>query len=219
MADGEISMNAKKRDELSKGQLNQLRRDGFIPCVLYGHKVKPTSLVVELKEFISALKQSNIINITLDKKNDATKVLIKEIQYDYLSTSIIHADFQQIKAGEKISVEIPIELTGEPEGIHHGGRLDQVLHQMKIESLPKHLPDKLIVDVSSLNLDESLSIADIIFPAGVKAVNLDAGTVVAAVVPIKMTDEETDKEVVASTEGSSQEPEVIAKGKKEEEED
>ncbi len=219
MADGEICMNATKRDELSKGQLNQLRRDGFIPCILYGHKVRPISLVVELKEFISALGKSNIINIALDKKGDATKVLIKEIQYDFLSTNIIHADFQQIKAGEKISVEIPIELTGEPEGIHHGGRLDQVLHQLKIESLPKHLPDKLIVDVSALKLDESLSIADIIFPEGVKAVNLDAGTVVAAVVPVKMTEEGAEEEVVTSAEDSSQEPEVIAKGKKEEGED
>ncbi len=214
MSYGEITMNAKTRDHLSKGQLNQLRRDGCIPCVLYGHKVKPLSLVVDLKEFISALEQSNIINISLDKKNDVKKVLIKEIQYNHLSTSIIHADFQQIKAGEKLSVEIPIELTGEPDAIHHGARLNHVLHVLKVESLPKHFPDKLLVDVSELNLDESLTIADISFPEGVKAVNIDAGTVVAAVVPVRGADEESDDD-----ESSQEEPEVIAKGKKEEEED
>ncbi len=216
MASAQLS--ATPRDGTGKGSARSLRAQGQIPAVIYGHGRAPQSLAIdnrELEKLLSKISaESTVIELSMDGKSART--LIREIQRHPFKRQILHVDFQELVAGEKVTVRIPIVLTGVPEGVRvDGGILDQVMREVEIEVDPANIPNHVDVDVNPLRIGDSVHVRDIALPEGVELVGEADSTVCVVSAPRAVV------ETVAATEEVevAAEPEVIGKVKKDEEEE
>jgi large subunit ribosomal protein L25 len=216
MASAQLS--ATPRDGTGKGSARSLRAQGKIPAVIYGHGREPQSLAIETRELEKLLSkisaESTVIELSMDGKSART--LIREIQRHPFKRQILHVDFQELVAGEKVTVRIPIVLMGVPEGVRQdGGILDQVMRELEIEVDPANIPNHVEVDVNPLRIGDSVHVSDITLPDGVELVGEPDSTVCVVSAPRAVV------ETVAPTEEAEvvAEPEVIGKAKKEEEEE
>lgn len=164
----------------------RLLRSGRIPAVVYG-KEAPLHISVDARTFNNNRRgygESTLI--TLDVKGEKThEVFVKTYQEDLLRNVIHHIDFYEVTRGQAVRTHVRIELIGTPAGVREGGVLDQVIHEVEIECLPKDLPEMLTLDVSSLGMNESLKLADIKLSEGVK-INDVLDATVATVKPVKV---------------------------------
>ncbi|MFN2603781.1 MAG: 50S ribosomal protein L25/general stress protein Ctc [Gemmatimonadaceae bacterium] len=216
MASAQLS--ATPRDGAGKGSARSLRAQGKIPAVIYGHGREPQSLAIETRELEKLLSkisaESTVIELSMDGKSART--LIREIQRHPFKRQILHVDFQELVAGEKVTVRIPIVLMGVPEGVRQdGGILDQVMRELEIEVDPANIPNHVEVDVNPLRIGDSVHVNEIPLPEGVELVGEADSTVCVVSAPRAVV------ETVAPTEEAEvvAEPEVIGKAKKEEEEE
>jgi large subunit ribosomal protein L25 len=160
------------RKTTGKGAARQLRREGKIPAVLYGRKTEPIMLAVETARLDRLLRQgageSSLIDVQVqdENKSDRHTVILKELQVDPVKQSFRHADFHEIAMDEEITLEIPIELTGTPAGIEQGGVLENIRRYLSISCLPDKLVDKISVDVSGMDIGDTLHVKDIALPPG-----------------------------------------------------
>ncbi len=210
-----FEINAVKRTVIGK-QVGVLRRAGKLPGVVYGHKMDPVAITMELKEATRVLNKatsSSIIVINLEGKEVST--LIREKQMDYLKNLIIHADFQAVSLTEKIRAEVAIEFTGiAPAVKDFSGIVVEGVNKIDVEALPQNLPERFIIDISVLKeIGDSLFVRDIQIPQGVEVLTPVDEMIVLVTAPAAEEVSET-----ALEEGAA-EPEVIEKGKKEEDED
>ena len=163
----------------------RLLRSGRIPAVVYG-KGEPLHISVDARTFNYNRKgygESTLI--TLDVKGEKShEVFVKTYQEDLLRNVIHHIDFYEITRGQAVRTHVRIELEGTPAGVREGGVLDQVIHEVEIECLPKDLPEVLKLDVSSLAMNESLKLADVKHAEGIK-IHGDLEATVATVKPVK----------------------------------
>ena len=208
------SLNATVRTDTGKGAARKIRQAGDIPCVIYGHGREPQSLTINARETERLLQRistsSTVIELSLDGK--VARTLIREVQKHPFKKQIMHIDFQELVAGETISVRCPIVYVGTPEGVRlEGGVLDQIMHELHIEVDPSSIPGHIDVDVSTLKMGKSLHVSDLTMPAGVKVMD-DPGSTVCVVAAPKVAVE--DQPVAA--EGAA-EPELIRKPKPEDE--
>ena len=216
MASAQLS--ATPRDGTGKGSARSLRAQGQIPAVIYGHGRAPQSLAIdnrELEKLLSKISaESTVIELSMDGKSART--LIREIQRHPFKRQILHVDFQELVAGEKVTVRIPIVLNGIPEGVRvDGGILDQTMRELEIEVDPANIPNRVDVDVNALRIGDSVHVRDIALPEGVTLVGEADSTVCVVSAPRAVV------ETVVATEEveAAPEPEVIGKAKKEEEEE
>jgi large subunit ribosomal protein L25 len=211
----EILLSAQPRQVIGK-QVNALRRSGIVPAVVYGsHLDKPLTLQVEeklLKQIVGKAGHNRLIKLTLDGGSPRL-VLAREVQRNSISGRIVHVDFQEVSMTEKISTEVPLVLTGISPAVTRGeGLLIHGIDTVMIRVLPTELIDSIQVDVSILNeLNQSLFVADLKVGEQIEILT-PREEMVAKVVPVK--EEVIAEEVPAAV----AEPEVIGKGKKEEEE-
>jgi large subunit ribosomal protein L25 len=160
------------RKTTGKGAARKLRREGRIPAVLYGRKTEPIMLAVDSVKLERLLRQgageSSLIDVQVQGENKADQytVILKELQVDPVKQFFRHADFHEIAMDEEITLEIPIELTGTPEGVEEGGILENIRRYLTVSCLPDKLVDKLSVDVSDMGIGDSLHIKDIPLPPG-----------------------------------------------------
>ncbi len=216
MASAQLS--ATPRDGTGKGSARSLRAQGKIPAVVYGHGREPQSLAIETRELEKLLSkisaESTVIELSMDGKSART--LIREIQRHPFKRQILHVDFQELVAGEKVTVRIPIVLMGIPEGVRQdGGILDQTMRELEIEVDPANIPNHVELDVNPLRIGDSVHVSDIPLPEGVELVGEADSTVCVVSAPravVETVAPPEEAEVVA-------EPEVIGKAKKEEEEE
>ena len=217
------SLTAKARAERGTGVARKLRQSGNIPAVIYGHGREPQSLAINTREVEKLLGQfsagSTIIELSVD--GAVSKTLIREIQRHPVNRSIVHIDFQQLVAGEKITVAIPLRFTGTADGVRNsGGILEETMHQVHLRVDPSSIPDHIDVDVTPLTIGHSYHVSDLVLPAGVTILD-DAGATVCVCTAPKAVIEETP--AVAAVEGAEAaapaEPELIRKPKAEEEEE
>ena len=213
MASAQLS--AIPRDGTGKGSARSLRAQGKIPGVIYGHGRDPQPLAIdnrELEKLLSKISaESTVIELSLDGKSART--LIREIQRHPFKRQILHVDFQELVAGEKVTVRIPIVLTGVPEGVRQdGGILDQTMRELEIEVDPANIPNHVEVDVNPLRIGDSVHVRDIALPEGVELIGEADSSVCVVSAPRAVV------ETVAPTEEVevAPEPEVIGKAKKEE---
>jgi large subunit ribosomal protein L25 len=216
MASAQLS--AKPRDGTGKGSARTLRAQGQIPAIIYGHGRDPQPLAIDTRELEKLLSrisaESTVIELSLDGKSART--LIREIQRHPFKRQILHVDFQELVAGEKVTVRLPIVLTGIPDGVRQdGGILDQTLRELEVEVDPANIPNHVEVDVTSLGIGDSIHVADIKLPEGVEFVGDEDASVCVVSAPRAVV------ETVAATEepATTLEPEVIGKAKKEGEEE
>lgn len=206
-------LSAMKRDKSGKGAARALRREGRVPAVVYGSGREPQALSVSTRELDRLLSHisaaSTVIELELDGRTQRT--LIREIQRHPFKRFYLHVDFQELVAGERIAVKVPVILHGTPEGVRvGGGMLDQVLHEVNIEADPASIPTNFDVDVSGLAIAGAIHIYDLVMPAGVTALD-DTELAIATVKPPRVS-EDTETE-----EAGGPEPELIRKAKDDDE--
>ena len=214
-----IPLSASRRETLGKGGARKARSAGQIPGVLYGHGEDPIAVAVSAREFDVALRQHKggnpIVNLAVASSGEFT-ALIRDVQYDPLSRAILHLDFQHISLTEQIEVKVAVKLTGLAIGVKDGGGiLETILRELDVRCLPTQIPASIEVDVTALNVGDSVHVRDLVVP-NVTVLN-DPDTTIATVVPPTVMEEKAPEEAAAEAAAGTTEPEVIAKGKKEEE--
>jgi large subunit ribosomal protein L25 len=216
-----VSLNADARDTKGKGAARTLRSQGQVPAVIYGHGRDPQPLALNARDLDKMLShiqaESTVIEVTVG--GQTAKTLIREIQRHPIKRQILHVDFQALVAGEKVTVSIPIVLVGTPEGVRlEGGVLDQTLREIEIEVDPSSIPDHVEYDVTNMVIGDSVHISDLKVPEGVEVLD-DPETSVAVLAAPRAVIEETTAvaEPVEGEAGAVAEPEVIGRGKEDEE--
>jgi large subunit ribosomal protein L25 len=212
-------LSASPRNTVGKGAARTLRSAGQIPAVIYGHAREPLSLAIPTREFEKLLErvsaESTVIELNLD--GGVARTLIREIQRHPYKKQILHIDFQELVAGEKVTVNVPIVLVGTPEGVRlSGGILSQVMSELSVRVDPVNIPRRVEADVSNVAIGHSLHVSDLKVPEGVE-IEDDADATVAVVSAPKVETEPTPG-VVEGVEAAA-EPELIRKTKDEGEEE
>jgi len=208
-----VPFSASKRSTTGKGVARKLRAAGKVPAVIYGHAREAQSLELEHHALQLLLEkhpyQSTVI--ALDIEGTTSNTLIREIQRHPFKKQIVHVDFQELVAGEKVTVPVPLQFTGTPEGVRHGGgMLDQVLHELEVSCDPSNIPHHIVVDVTPLTIGHSIHAGEIALPSGV-TLETDADATVCVCAPPKVEAE------AAPAEAAVAEPEVIRKAKADDE--
>ena len=210
-----VSITAEPRTAAGKGAARKARARRQVPAVIYGHGRDTQPLAIDAQSLEQALTgiepASTVIQLTVAGK--AVKTLIREIQRHAIRPDIIHVDFYEIHADEKVKLKVPVHLVGTPDGVRNaGGVLDQVTREVEIEVLPDHIPEHVELDVTSLTIGHSLHVRDLSIPNAV--ILEDADLTIATVVPPRA------EEVAApAAEGVAEvaEPELIRKPREDEE--
>ena len=212
------TLSASPRTAVGKGVARSLRAAGQVPGIIYGHAREAQPVAVntrdleKLLEHISA--ESTVVEVSLDGRTSRT--LIREIQRHPFKRQILHIDFQELVAGEKVTVSVPIVLVGIPDVTRtEGGILDQTMRELEIEVDPAHMPSRIEVDVSNLAIGHSVHVSDLPVPPGVEVLDDPEQTVVVMSAP--RVEEEPAPAAEVAVEPAP-EPELIRKTKEEEEE-
>jgi large subunit ribosomal protein L25 len=207
-------LNVKIRDGKGSSSARRTRLKDQIPAVLYHSGLDAISLSVDKKELYKALKTGQVIfEVTVKDKNQF--VLVKDVQYHPVYDNIMHIDFQKVKEDEKISLEVPLKVTGEAEGVQAGGILVQIVNAITVKCKPTTIPDALIIDVTDLELNSSLFVKDIQLAADVEIITAEDLAVVSVQEPKKEEEivEEIVEEMLEGEEGIEAEGEESAGGK------
>ena len=207
-------LNVKIRDGKGSSSARRTRLKDQIPAVLYHSGLDAISLSVDKKELYKALKTGQVIfEVTVKDENQF--VLVKDIQYHPVYDNIMHIDFQKVKEDEKISLEVPLRVIGEAEGVQAGGILVQIVNTITVKCKPTTIPDALIIDVTDLELNSSLFVKDIQLAADVEIITAEDLAVVSVQEPKKEEEivEEIVEEMLEGEEGIEAEGEESAGGK------
>ncbi|MHB9154108.1 MAG: 50S ribosomal protein L25 [Endomicrobiales bacterium] len=216
----EVNLEVETREISTKHRLKELRASGKVPAVFYGHTEKAVSLAVGAKNLDEAIRAggSNVL-ISLKVGNDTKTAIVKEIQRDVISQSPIHVDFQAVSLKEKIEVSVPLHIVGIAPGVKlSGGVLEHILREMRVRCLPTDIPHAVNVDVSSLEINHSLAVRDLPVLEGVEYLADPSSIIVNIVAPTVLEEAPAPGTEAAAAGTAAAEPEVISKGKKEEEE-
>jgi large subunit ribosomal protein L25 len=209
------SLSAASRADTGKGVARTLRRDGNVPGVIYGHKRDPQPVSVSARELGRLLDHINaettVIELAIDGK--ASRTLIREIQRHPIQRNVLHIDFQELVAGEKVIVNVPIVLVGTPVGVRlSAGIMSQTLNELSCRCDPADIPNRVDVDVTDVAVGHSLHVSDLTIPAGVEVLTSPEETVMIIAAP-------KEEKAAVVEEPTSAEPEVIRKAKADEEAD
>lgn len=208
-------LSATPRKSSGKGPARTLRSAGQIPGVVYGHARDPQPLTLDTREFEKLLShiaaESTVIELSLG--GHTTKTLIREIQRHPFKRQILHVDFQELVAGEKVTVNIPILLIGVPDGVRtSGGVLDQTLRELSIHVDPSAIPDHIEVDVTGLIIGHSIHVSELKLAEGIEVMTEAEASVCVVAAPRAVVEETA---AAAEPAEGGAEPEVIGRGKEE----
>jgi large subunit ribosomal protein L25 len=209
-------LSAELRSNTGKGVARKLRAAGQVPGIVYGHGREPQALAVnarDLDKLLSGIAAgSTVIELTLAKAT--TKTLIREIQRHPFKKQILHVDFMELVAGEKVIVDIPLVFIGIPEGVRlSGALLEQIVHSIEVNVDPSNIPNHIDVDVTHLAMGHSLHVRDLKLPEGLEVLTDEDTTICAVIAPRAVVEEKPEEEV----EAGAAEPELIRKTKEDEE--
>ena len=193
-------LTARIRKSKGKGAAKKLRKMAQIPAVFYGPKTEPVMLAVDYPELERLLKQGSSDNVILDLQvqsdqgTETRKAMLKDLLIDPIKDIYLHADFYEISMDKEITVDVPIRLVNSPVGVTEGGILQHIKRELKISCLPGKMIDVLEMDVSGLDIGDSLHVEDIKLPEGI--LSLDDGDLTIATVAAPTVAEEAEKEVI-----------------------
>ncbi len=208
-----MQLDAEARTETGKGPARRLRSVGRLPAIFYGPETEPIMLSVDYLQLKRMLKGKSSETVVLDLRIDSDgereskKVMIKEVQRDPVTRDYLHVDFYEIAMGKELEVEIPIHLINIPVGVSNGGILEHTRRELRVSCLPEDMVDKIEMDVSGLDIGQSIHIRDVSLPPGLKLiddVSLTIATVVAPTTIAEVEEEaaEPEKEETVSEEES-----------------
>jgi large subunit ribosomal protein L25 len=207
------NLGARVREERGKSAMRKLRADGRIPAVLYGHGEDTHAISLDAHELEILFSRISVENTLITLKVDGLKgksgdlrALVREVQKHPAQGRLLHVDFYQIHAGEKVSVNAPIRLVGTAAGTRSGGLVSQTVDSVTVRCLPDAIPDLIEVDVTSLEIGDSVHVRDLVLPAGVEAEEDGDVTICSVGLPQAGI---VDVPAVAAVEVPTGEPEVI----------
>ncbi len=215
-----IQLLAEIREKSGKEESKKLRKNGYVPGILYSPRDKNNLLLKipekELFHFLSDKKHAHgIINLKIkadDEKEVTRLAVIKDFQYNSLQRKINHFDFYGVTMKEKVTLDVPLILEGEPKGVKEGGILDISLREVSIECLPADAPQALTVDISKMDFNDVITLEDVVLPKDVKLLTDINRTVASVIAPSKMEEageeaEEAAEEKAEDVEEKKQEKE------------
>ena len=223
MADN-VELKVERRSESGKELAKRLRGQELLPAVVYGEAAAAVPCTVDRKRLEDVLHEHgrNVILSLVGAGDGPENTLIKEIQHHPLHGDILHVDFQRISLSRRIVVDVPLDSVGIPEGVRtDGGILEHMLHSIELECLPTEIPQKIEVDVTPLTIGDTIHVADVAVPEGVRVVTDNDRSVFVVVPPtvVKADVEEEEEGIeLEEEEEELQEPEVIERGKRDDEE-
>ena len=213
-------VKATQRTDVGKGKVGRLRRSGTLPAVMYGHGEPSLMLAMSTHDFDRLLNEirghSPIVDVEVDGQ-PAQKCVIKTLQRNPMTGGLLHVDFQKVHADEKITMNVPVIVSGAAEGVKQGGMLDHVLRQVPVRATIDTIPEHFDIDVTSLKIGHSIHISDLGRADLEFALPLDS-PIVTVLIPRKLTEAPTAAEAAAAAEAGPAEPEVITEKKPTEEE-
>ena len=194
-----INLKVTVRKTTGNGAARELRREGMIPAILYGSKAEPLMLSVTTKALETILKTSNIGQVLLnlliqDGKQKSRTAMIKELQAQPVSGSLLHVDFYEVAMDQKIKISIPVVTTGQAEGVEEGGVLQLVRHEVEIFCFPNNIPESLEVDVTGMNIGDSKHIDEVSIDESFELVDEANFTIVTVLSPKAEEEEEVEEE-------------------------
>jgi large subunit ribosomal protein L25 len=213
-----VPLKAYPRTQLRRGGVKKLRDTGRVPAVIYGRQAKPQNLEINAKEIGELIHHSASENLLVDLsvENDARAkrlALVQEIQHHPLDGKVLHVDLHEVAENEKVIIQVPVETVGEAAGVKNsGGVLEHVLFKLRVRSLPKDLPEQIIIDVSHLELGKAVHVGEVKAPAGVEILGDKSMPVVTVALP---RTEEEEAAATATTEAVSAGDVEMLKEKKE----
>src|ERR1700730_181208 len=168
----QVKLKAEKRAEIGRAAARKLKARGIVPAIIYGGKEKPQPLQLSIRDINAMLSHASGENILVELEIDGEKsnrtALVQEVQHSPVGGDVLHVDFHAISMDEKIQADVPLEPLGLANGVKNfGGLLEQNLRVLAIECLPRDLPDRITVDISALNIGDSIHVRDIQLPGGV----------------------------------------------------
>ena len=215
----QVQLKAKSRIETGKGSVKRLRAAGVVPAVVYGARMQPLNIAVALQDLDKALHHGASENVLVDLQVEAggettnRLALIQEVQHHPFADTILHVDFHEVSATEKLRTSVPVRAVGEPAGVKTGGGvLEYIMRELRVECLPKDLPEAIEVNVEKLEIGQGIHVSDIEAPLGVTL--LDDKTQAVFIVAAPTAEEEP---APVAAEGVA-EPELIGAEKEEGEE-
>lgn len=208
-----ITLKAKKRENLTSSATKAIRNKGYIPAIVYGKGKENKTVAVNSMELVKTIRDEgrNAI-ISLDIENDtAVDVMLHDYQTDSIKDHLIHADFYIVDMSEEMDVDVTVRIEGEAQGVKNGGILQQPLYELQVRAKPANIPEEISVDVSNLEIGDSLTVADL--PKENNYTILDEeDTTIVTILPPEENVEATETDV-----DTSQEPELVGAEKEDEE--
>jgi large subunit ribosomal protein L25 len=209
-----ISLKAEIRDEQGKGVARSLRRAGMVPAVLY-REGKSQSIKLpkkELAKLINSMSGDQVMVDLLFGEGDKKIALLKDYQVDPIKRELLHTDFFEVSLTEEIRITVHVTTKGEPIGVKRdSGILQHTLREVEIECLPDKIPNVVEIDISKLELGQSLHVSDLAFEEGIEVLTNADDVIVTVIAPL------VEEAPAAEAAAAAVEPEVAKKGKKEEE--
>ena len=198
-----------ERNMFKKGPAGRLRKEGKIPSVIYGHN-KPVHISVDAKEFdtkFHTISENTLITINVEDKE--YEVLVKDFQENMMLGQLTHIDFFEVERGKTLKTRIPVYLTGTSIGVKEGGLLEHRLHEIDIECLPKDIPEKIEIDITELQVGDSVHVSDLEVIEAVKILNfLEQVVVSVTTVKAEVEPEIEEEEIEGEEEAESTEEET-----------
>jgi large subunit ribosomal protein L25 len=205
-------LKVKRREKLGGGNNRRLRRTGNVPAVLYGHGEASVPLAIESSAIMNVIRHGHkLVRLEGDVSEGA---FIKAVQWDVYGKGLIHIDLLRVSDTEKVRTTVTIELKGTAVGLSEGGIIEFVLHELEIECPAASVPEKLIVNVNDLHLDQAIHARDVRLPEGAQVLDDEDLVIVHCITPHMQDDTAT----VAAVEPGAAEPELIRKEKTDEDE-
>jgi large subunit ribosomal protein L25 len=195
-----MRINAKIRTKTGKGPARKIRSVGKLPAIFYGPEINPIMLSVDYMQLEKMLKGKSAENIIFDlridsdEKGRSKKVMIKELQRDPVTREYLHVDLYEIAMGKEIEADIPVHLINIPIGVTNGGILETIKRELKVLCMPKNLVDRIDIDVSDIDIGQSVHVKDISFPQGLKSIEDENLTIAIVNAPTITAEEEEVKE-------------------------
>ncbi|HEY4554017.1 MAG TPA: 50S ribosomal protein L25/general stress protein Ctc [Bacillaceae bacterium] len=198
-------LKAKSRTNGPRSILTEHRKQGYIPAVVYGFKAENTPVFVSAADFIKTIREvgrNGVISLQLDDKQQ--NVVLNEYQEDPLRNEIIHVDFLAVDLSQEIQANVRVELSEDSVGVKNGGVLQQILHELTVTAKPDQIPDAIQVDVSALEIGDTVSVGEIRSKHSV-TINHEDDDIIASILAPRTADETEEAEPEAANEGGAEE--------------
>jgi len=201
-------IKAAVRNEKGKGSARKLRSKKIIPAVLYGHKIDPVMLTIENSEIVKVFKtgdDTNLIKVQIENQGKTAEklVMIRETQRHPVKNNILHLDLFAVNVKEKIHAPVHIRITGEAPGVKLGGNLRQIIREVEVRALPTEIPQFFEVDISTLEIGDSIHVSDLIIPENVNVLADDSDTILNISAPVIQEEETTEEDEEVAAEGDA----------------